>query len=338
MATQPTTYKVQKGDTLGAISKKLGVGMDTITGYKSGDPNKIFEGETLSYGAPAAKNNADTSYVGEVKSQLTEPAESKDPYGLASIRTKIEDNTTKRDAAFNEMKNISTTTFNDEYAKRGLAEKKAKLATIDSDITAEKAKRDEALAKVRSNPGLSAAQMTGDAKKIADYQNDVINTKIAERNAVAGEYNTDLEEIDKIVSNKVKDKTLDYGYYDSVLKDLTGQVGDYTKLYREDLQNETQNSQFEKQLAQAMQIAQLNASKKGIQNPSNLQLKTDPNTGEPLYWFNPDTGAITRLDSTEAPAGGNQGVTFDSIDKSTQQPAADTTKKGSMWNPLNWFK
>lgn len=284
---------MQKGDTLGAIAKKYGVGLSDITGYKSGDPNKIYEGETISIGG-SPKSTGSSSYVDEVKSQLSDtPSTStkdSDPYGLADIRTKIDDATTKRDSAFAELKDISTKTFNDEYSKRGLEEKKTKMAALDAEIAAEKQKRDEAIAKVRSNPGLSAAQMTGDIKKLADYQNDVINTKIAERNSVASEYNTGLAEIDKIVGNVVKDKTLDYGYYDSVLKDLTGQVGDYTKLMREDLQNETQADQFDRQLAQALEIARMKSSDTGS-NDVKLQLVSDQ--GDPKGTFNPATGKYT---------------------------------------------
>lgn len=274
-----------------------------------------------------------------MKSQLSDTedtSDSKDPYGLAGIRTKIEDATKKRDSAFSELKDISTKTFNDEYEKRGLAEKKSKMATLDSEIAAEKAKRDEAIAKVRSNPGLSASQMTGDIKKLADYQNDVINTKIAERNAVAGEYNTELSEIDKLVSSTVKDKTLDYGYYDSVLKDLTGQVGDYTKAMREDLQNETQADQFDRQLAQALEIATMNANKKGGSG-SNLQLRSDPRSGDPLYWFDPDTGEITYINQPEN-SGGNSGSEYDEIENAVT--TQEENKKKFNWsnlNPLNWF-
>lgn len=332
MAT-PTEYKVKKGDTLGAIAKQYGVGLSDITGYRSGDPNKIYEGETIYLGGKPAQSGS-SSYVDEVKSQLSDtPTNTKDndPYGLASIRTQIDDTTKKRDSAFAELKDISTKTFNDEYSKRGLEEKKTKLASLDAEITAEKQKRDEAIAKVRSNPGLSAAQMTGDIKKLADYQNDVINTKIAERNSVASEYNTGLAEIDKIVSNKVKDKTLDYGYYDSVLKDLTGQVSDYTKAYRDDLRDETQADQFDRQLAQALEIATMNANKKGGSG-SNLQLKSDPRTGDPLYWFDPDTGEITYINND----GGDQGG--DSFDDLETAVAEQQKTSGKKWyNPFSWF-
>jgi len=43
-------YKVLKGDTLATIAKNNNTTVDKITGYKSGDPNKIKIGETLTIG------------------------------------------------------------------------------------------------------------------------------------------------------------------------------------------------------------------------------------------------------------------------------------------------
>lgn len=337
MATQK--YTIQKGDTLGALAKKFGVGVNEFSGYRSGDPNKIYEGETISYGTPdkAVDTTGSSSYVSELKSQLGDTGTEKkekdsDPYGLASIKSQIEDATKKRDSAFAELKDVSTKTFNDEYAKRGLEEKKTKMATLDSTIANKRAERDAALAKVRANPGLSAAQMTGDVKKIADFANDEINGLITERNSVASEYNTGLSEIDKVVSNTVKDKTLDYGYYDSTLKDLSSKVTDYTKAYREDLQNESESDYKDRALEQALQIAKMNAEKKGA--GSNLQLKSDPRTGDPLYWFDPDTGEITYIN---ADGGDNQGDSFDALDKAVTAQEEAKADTGARWyNPFSW--
>lgn len=42
-----TTYTVRAGDTLSGIAAKLGVSTSAISGYRSGDPNLIYPGETL---------------------------------------------------------------------------------------------------------------------------------------------------------------------------------------------------------------------------------------------------------------------------------------------------
>jgi LysM repeat protein len=45
-------YVVEKGDTLGGIAKKLGVSTSNLTGYRSGNTNLIYPGETLSIKKP----------------------------------------------------------------------------------------------------------------------------------------------------------------------------------------------------------------------------------------------------------------------------------------------
>lgn len=55
-APQPTSYVVKSGDTLSMIAQKFGFQdykQANITGFRSGDPNLIFPGETLTIGAQA---------------------------------------------------------------------------------------------------------------------------------------------------------------------------------------------------------------------------------------------------------------------------------------------
>ena len=72
----PTQYTVRSGDTLSKIGQQFGVDYNTITGYRSGDPNKIYPGEVLTIGstgqtgtAPAAPN-ASPNTVGAVNPGL----------------------------------------------------------------------------------------------------------------------------------------------------------------------------------------------------------------------------------------------------------------------------
>lgn len=60
-----STYTVVAGDTLSAIAKKLGVPMSSITGYKSGDPNKIGIGEVLTVGGTTAPITPQMSTIGQ---------------------------------------------------------------------------------------------------------------------------------------------------------------------------------------------------------------------------------------------------------------------------------
>lgn len=295
------TYKIKKGDTLGQIAKQYGVGISDITGYRSGDPNKIFEGETITIGTKTApkteapKTGGTTDdYAGLVKDELkktTEDFNYEDPYGLGKVRTDYDTYKTNREKAYNDLKTLTSTAFDEEYGKKGLAEKKTKLSEIDSAIALAKKERDDAINKVRTNPGLSASQMTGDIKKLADYQNNIINNLIEERNGIATEYNTGLEEVKSAVSTRTKAKELDYNYWNDLISESSKVIDEYTKAYREGLKDEQDQSNFEKQLAQALQIAQMKDDTGG--KSINLDLVTDKITGTPSGTFNPKTGVYT---------------------------------------------
>ena len=48
-------YEVKREDTLSAIARKLGIPINQITGYRSGDPDLIYPGEKLTIGEPASE-------------------------------------------------------------------------------------------------------------------------------------------------------------------------------------------------------------------------------------------------------------------------------------------
>lgn len=66
-AAKPTTagsakYTVQSGDTLSYIATRFGVPISAITGYRSGNPNVIYQGETLTIGSTTTQS-AETVYT-----------------------------------------------------------------------------------------------------------------------------------------------------------------------------------------------------------------------------------------------------------------------------------
>ena len=287
-----TQYKVKSGDALGKIAKQYGVSLNDISGYRSGNPNLIYEGETISIGGGNKNSKAD-DYSSALKDGLSEYDEtssfnSSDPYGVEKYKTDYDTYKTNRDSAYNNLKGLTQSTFDSEYEKSGLAEKKAQIEKLNDDIAIERQKRDDAIAKVRSNPGLSASQMTGDIKKLTDYQNNVINNLISERNGVASECNDGIAEIDKTVQNTLSDARLDYQYWDDLLGETGTLIDRYSQVLRDELAGERDQENFDKQLAQALQIAQMKSSDSGSSS-QRLQLITDDNTGDPLYWFNPYT-------------------------------------------------
>lgn len=62
-----TTYTVKPGDTLSKIASQYGTDIGSVTGYKSGDPNKIGVGEVLTIGGQktAPANTIDAGNLGQ---------------------------------------------------------------------------------------------------------------------------------------------------------------------------------------------------------------------------------------------------------------------------------
>ena len=136
-----------------------------------------------------------------------------------------------------------------------------------------------------------------------------------------------MAEVDKVVSNKVKDKELEYNYYDKALKGLTDSASEYTKAYREDLQNQSEMDYKDRALAQALEIARMNAEIKG---GKNLKLQTDKE-GNPLYWYD-DEGNITPVEDTGNTSSGSD---YNALEASTAE--TPTTSGATWYKPWTWF-
>ena len=260
MATQ--TYTVKKGDTLNKIASDFGVDQGSITGYKSGDPNLIYEGETINIGdkSPNTQTTGTPTYSETVKNALNEDTKEKNPYdvyGVESLRKNLDTIKTNKDTAFKDLEGAQTKAWNDEYNSSGLIEKKNKISTLDQEIADAKRERDDYVAKVRGNSGLSASQMTGDIRKALDYQNNLINNKISERNAVATEYNTRLGEIDKKTTRSLADKKLKYDKYNTEEASTTKKITEYLGALKNALAEEGKNKRYDKQLANALEVARI---------------------------------------------------------------------------------
>lgn len=295
MATQ--TYTVKKGDTLSKIASDYGVGMDKITGYKSGNPDLIYEGETINIGDKAPQATGTPTYSETVKNALTsEDTKEKNPYdvyGVDSLRKNLDTIKTSKDTAFKDLEGAQTKTWNDEYNTSGLSEKKQKISTLDQEIADAKRQRDEYVAQVRGNSGLSASQMTGDIRKALDYQNNLIQNKIAERNGIATEYNSGLGEIDKKVGRSVADKKLLYDKYNTDEASTTKKITEYLSALKSALSEQGKNDRYDKQLANALEVARLRKS-----GGSTAKLKPMKDwSGNITGWYD-DFGNIYDKDGT----------------------------------------
>ncbi len=319
MATQ--TYTVKSGDTLGKIAKNYGVGLSDISGYKSGDVNKIFAGETLTVN-PTTKSTEDTSgakgYASAVKDALTTGSTDEstapktdgvtDSY-LSTLRDTISGAQKTVSDAATALAGLKTKAYDEEYKLSGLGEKKTQISTLDQTIADKKAERDAAVAKVRQNPGLSAALLTGTVAKLSDKANADINNLIQQRNGLASDYNTGLTEVGTRVNAKVGDAETAYNAATKALEGYTGQAKDYQGALVDTLKNADTKAYQDKQLAIALMNAQSTAANAGKKGGMTLARDSD---GNPLYWFD-SQGNITQLTDAERASGGSTGG-YGSID------------------------
>jgi hypothetical protein len=81
-------------------------------------------------------------------------------------------------------------------------------------------------------------------------------------------------------------------------------IGDYEKQLLESLREEKQDDQFDRQLAQALQIATMNKNKGGS-GDEDWEMIRDPNTNLPLYWYNPETMEVRMSEDDEDESGGS---------------------------------
>jgi LysM repeat protein len=328
------SYKVKKGDTLSGIAKQFGVNVGDISGYKSGNADLIYEGENLNIGS-APKNEAET-YVSDVKSELDEVAGGNNSSGKGSsiydadaIKTDISGYRTKLDESFKKLQGIQTDVYDREYKDRELDKKKERMGQLDSEIAAKRSERDAAINKVRTNPGLSAAQMTGDIKKMTDAANAEINNLISQRNGLAGEYNAELDEIDRVITRESGDAGSEYKYYLDLLTGSEGKLGDYSKALVDELKLSQDEDQFTRQLENALLIAGMRGSGGG----TDWSLARDPITGDPLYWYN-ENGEIRSINGDEETGDDS---TMGELEAAVQasQGGGDATQ-GRWYNPFSW--
>lgn len=263
-------------NTRGTLANQFG-----IDNYK-GTADQNMQLMTKLQGSSGQGSSGDSQYSQEVSNQLGDRETDE-----TNIQ-EVESPEIKMQEAFTNMENLRKQTYDSEYASRNLGEIKGQIGTLDNDIAQAKALRDSEIAKIRSNPGLSASQMSGDIKKAADFQNQVINNLIEQRNSVASQYNTELEEINTIIGQQVADAQLQYQYWSDMLNRQAQQEQLEQQMMVEQLQGQQEQERWEREMAQQLSIAQLRQS----DTANNLQLVNDI-IGQPQYWANRQTGEIT---------------------------------------------
>lgn len=230
----------------------------------------------------------------------------------------------KRQKAFEELQGMRTAKYDEAYKTKGLDKVKDEISSIDEQIQGLRNARDTSVLKTRQNPYLSASALTGDVAKLTDKYNADINTLIQQRNALAGDYNTSLSEIDKEVQNALADKTLELEYYGGLASERQKALSDALKTMADE-------EKLDRQLANALEIAQMRSANSGT-SPS-YQLVSDP-YGAPLYWVDKQGQQIIPIEGGND-LGGTTGYAEALLKQAREQSGEDS---GAKWyNPFSWF-
>lgn len=182
-------YKKATGEgTLSYAAQQMGVSLSQLLEanpqYKI-NPDLVKEGAILNYPITPAEKAA------EIKTQLeggeTPTGEFGTTYGAIVGAEKP--------AETQDYSKIWET----EYGKSGMEDTKTKIGGIDTDIATRKAQRDQMLLDESGKP-IPQWLITGRKKLEVDAATADLNRMIDQRNALAGQYNTGLAEVERKVS------------------------------------------------------------------------------------------------------------------------------------------
>ncbi len=296
-------YTIKKGDTLGDIAYKFGTKISNLSGFKSGSADLIFPGEKITINtpevsAPAARSNEVRSSLAPEENTAYTPTD--DRVESNRFQTELTDNKKKQEDAFKKLEGFRTKRYDSLRKERGLEKYRGEITSLDKQIADRKSERDASLAKVKKNPGASAATITGEVRGVTDQLNADINNLISQRNTAAGSYNTELGEIDRIVAQEAGDLESELGFYNTAVTNSSSALSKYNEAIVDELRR-TEDRNYAvaddlRDFEQALQVARIKGS--GSNSGTTYQLKFDPITGE-SFLFNPKTGDVESPDDVE---------------------------------------
>ena len=280
--TSAPSYTVRPGDTLSAIAQRKGVSVGDISGHRSGDPSLIHPGEQLTIGRGTTSPTTPTPTDPVAPREPESPApwtERDEPRGMVeSIRYEIGEAERAREEARERMQNARTDMFNREYEERGGPERKERISAIDNEIAEQRKQRDDAILTAQRNPNISAGVLSGEVQRLTEHFNSQINNSINKRNSVAEEYNTILDEVERRVENQMDDYYREYDHWDRMAQDAMQRLQRYEGVLEDELMREADQSRWERELAQQLEIARMRESS----TPTEGGGLIDPETEEVL--------------------------------------------------------
>ena len=119
--------------------------------------------------------------------------------------------------------------------------------------------------------------MTGEVARASDKLNADINNLISQRNSVAGEYNTELSEIERLVENEAKDIEASFGFFDNSVTEAEELYQAYQQAIIDELTKEDERAYEEandlRDFEQALELARIQKASSG--SGTNYTILTD---------------------------------------------------------------
>lgn len=277
-------------------------------------------------------------------------------FDLGTLNTRFQDTYNKVGSLENNLQGYQSRRYEEEYDKAGLGKIKDEISLLDSSIASEKNIRDEAVSKVRKNPGYSAATITGETGEIQRLANAKINNSTEERNAKAQSYNAGLGEITQKVATETRDKESELNNLRYDLQFLGGLLDSYNKVRTAELASQKESERWEKEFelqlynAQTSRISATKSSGGGTKSYSKEAVKDafgnvvgyfDPGTGQTTYYQTPQSeskkNTVKEGDlRTEIRAAWKEGYQPDQLKKNLSNVSTDKGKTAAQIVDEEW--
>ena len=188
---QPNGYTVQAGDTASGIATKLGIPLANISGFRSGNPNLIFPGETLNVlktpiaPIPGAQPQQQPPAPAAQPPQLPQAPEAP-PAAPGLLPESFEDEITGLLAKFGIKPptpdqspfTAFAETYKQLYSDLGLQTVKQRIESSTKSIEELEAKKNEEIAEVNENPFVAANIRAGQKRRIENKYESKINALV----------------------------------------------------------------------------------------------------------------------------------------------------------------
>lgn len=205
------SYTVQSGDTLSKIASKMGVSVQDITGYRSGNPNVIYPGEQLSVRKVTGNAPSQIPTGGFSMEQIQQQASLTPEQNLQieqqrtvsipeNIKTALadkgitgDDNTISSVANSNPVRFV-TDLYQEIYKNSGLSDIKTQYENFNKQINTITNEMNDKVVDVNNNPWLTEGVRQREVKKIQEKYQSKIDSATNSAKYMQSLYDSGLEE------------------------------------------------------------------------------------------------------------------------------------------------